>query len=195
VIVDYYSVCNHTTNKDCVNIKCETQPNCPHNYHHRLPHNCCPICGSVAKILYLKNNNNAEYSELNSNYYKLTVEQLANALRSVVQIFGCHLYSYLSIDGFIMAIVKPNVMVPTERHLRQCHQELVRIVTLINNHSPIISLQFPLSLLIMAEIVTLDYDISEVHSNYCNTKLFYSPTMLVVIYLLSFIFINFTALR
>jgi len=103
---------------------------------------------------------NKNYFDLNNNEnnnikldYTVTVEGLAKSLRDLLQLFGCQLYSYLGIDGYIVVIIKPNIISPTEIHLQQCHQELVRIVTLINNQSPVISLQFPLSLLIRGEII------------------------------------------
>jgi hypothetical protein len=85
--------------------------------------------------------------------YSVTAEELAKSLRDLLQLFGCQLYSYLGIDGYIVVIIKPSIISMTETHLKQCHQELVRIVTLINNQSPVISLQFPLSLLIRGEII------------------------------------------
>lgn len=132
---------------------------------------------------------NRNYFKLNNNNdikpnYSVTVEELAKSLRDLLQLFGCHLFSYLGIDGYIVLIIKPSITATTQTHLQQCHQELERIVTLINNQSPVISLQFPLSLLISGEIIESETVKSKNFCYYIKNSL----TLVIVSILFSYLF-------
>ncbi|CAG2170954.1 unnamed protein product [Oppiella nova] len=149
VPVDYYSNCNHT--HSCHHIQCPQQPLCPQHFQHILDNNCCPFCGSVAKLQYDTNAINAIDGQQKSNY-AVTVEEMAKHLSHLIRLFGCQSFAYLGIDGYIVLMVRPTAIAPKMSHLNDCHREVVRVVTLVNNQSPIISLQFPLSLLMRGHV-------------------------------------------
>ncbi|XP_054165840.1 reversion-inducing cysteine-rich protein with Kazal motifs-like [Oppia nitens] len=151
VPVDYYSHCNHTS--ACDGIQCSQQPMCVHPYYdHYLDYNCCPYCGSVAKLIYDKYAIHRIDGRFKANY-AMTVEEVAKHLSYLIRLFGCQSYVYLSIDDYIVFMVKPVAIEQSLTQLEQCHRELVRVVTLINNQSPIITTQLPLSLLVRGKVL------------------------------------------
>lgn len=173
VPVDYFSSCRHVSSDNCLpnRIKCPNQPKCVNNYLHHLAHNCCPICGSIAQFVYAKNANV-------SHYWRVTVEQLANTFKAIIRLFGCQLFCYLSVDGYVTLIATPKAN--SETHQMQCRHELRRIVTLVNNQSPIISLQFPLSLLLRGELIG-DNDERTNQNSAANSNLCALLVVLIVI--------------
>ncbi|CAG2100831.1 unnamed protein product [Medioppia subpectinata] len=134
VPVDYYSKCNHTN--DCHHIQCPLQAYCPHqHFRHSLQYTCCQFCGSVAKLQYETNAiDRIERHQMVN--YAVTVEELAKHLSHLIRLYGCQSFTHLDFDGYLVLMVRPIAISPTISQLNQCHRELIRVVTLINNQSP-----------------------------------------------------------
>lgn len=79
----------------------------------------------------------------------LSLTAVNQQFQSLLSVNECQLWVHLVVDGLVAVLVQPRFHSDHEYNTllySLCEQELARIVTLFNNKSPLVQLQFPLSL-------------------------------------------------
>ena len=82
--------------------------------------------------------------------HQLNVQAMSQQLRNLITVNHCDLFVHLLTEGFLVTMMKPKFATSQQmayHHHQICQLELKRIVTLVENRSPIVQMQFPLTLL------------------------------------------------
>ncbi|XP_063965073.1 reversion-inducing cysteine-rich protein with Kazal motifs-like [Lytechinus pictus] len=154
--VDYYGPCQAVgtlTGEEDVEIQCTTV-DCPEVVAPDLciavtpPGSCCPICAGQVRILFSEREVDRVVTASGSR--SISLDSVLDGLRNEVAVAECDLFGYLSIEGDIIALIKPIVTNPTLIQIKACNTEAEKIAALINNRSPVISAYLHLSPLLAA---------------------------------------------
>nr|XP_046914362.1 reversion-inducing cysteine-rich protein with Kazal motifs-like [Dermatophagoides farinae] len=157
VFVDYFDSCG--SNNKIQEKFCPTITSCPEQYIHWLPFNQCPFCGSVAYFIYDRNyfkKISYQSDALTIQYLllrqkSLNIKTLSRQIQSLMDNNDCQLSIHLLAPGFVTVLIRSKFESNYQNDV--CHKELLRLIIIIKNRSPIVQLKFPLSLLYYDETI------------------------------------------
>lgn len=114
-----------------------------------------------------------------------TVSKVAQKLQEHVKTTECDVSTYLDEDSSIVAIISPNIPQPSPLQIEACVQEALKLYSLVEQRSPTLVTEFPLSAFIgsyfIEPISSGTSDSSVIHIN------FFTQVLLVTLLLGTFI--------
>lgn len=98
-----------------------------------------------------------------------TVFRVGQKLQEHVKTTECDISTYLDEDSSIVVLIAPNVPQPSHLQIEACVQEALKLHSLVEQRSPTLVTEFPLSSLIgsflIEPLTTGTSDSSVIHSN------------------------------
>lgn len=94
-----------------------------------------------------------------------TVAKVAQKLQEHIKTSECDVSTYLDEDSSIVALISPNVPQPSQLQIEACIQEALKLQSLVEQRSPTLVTEFPLSALTgsyLIEPLTTETNVSSV---------------------------------
>ncbi|XP_042894920.1 reversion-inducing cysteine-rich protein with Kazal motifs [Parasteatoda tepidariorum] len=148
VSVDYKGACAAVGSKDgkysrCGGIKCPPLPSedCTKVFP---PGGCCPICGAALRLLYSQKLSDASVEAIRD-VDPVVIQTIAEKIREHVKVTECEVFAYLSLESDIIVLVMAITDSPTKLQVEACVREAEKLQALIQQHSPTLLTELPLS--------------------------------------------------
>ncbi|XP_030205196.1 reversion-inducing cysteine-rich protein with Kazal motifs [Gadus morhua] len=155
VAVDYEGPCHavgagadYAVGSGCDLVACPP-PSHPHCVPVTPPGACCPVCASVLRVLWNREQMNV-FAKLDRDR-PVTVQDVLQILRLHVSVPQCDLFGYLSIDHELVVVIAHLDDRPTRLQVEACSKEAEKMDSLINYGSPTLVSHAPLSSFLSAE--------------------------------------------
>ncbi|KAG8195510.1 hypothetical protein JTE90_019499 [Oedothorax gibbosus] len=108
------------------------------------PNACCPVCGVALKLVYSQRMLDQGIEAIHS-IEPATVTQVSRKLQEHVKTAECDVSTHLDEDGSLVVLVSPGVTRPSSLQVEACVQEASKLQTLVEQRSPTLVTEFPLS--------------------------------------------------
>ncbi|KAG8199483.1 hypothetical protein JTE90_009331 [Oedothorax gibbosus] len=148
VSVDYKGPCSavgskHGKHSRCGGVKCSPLPS---EYCTKVfpPGGCCPICGAALRLLYSQKLSDWSV-EVVRDVDPVVIQTIAEKFRQHVKVTECEVFAYLSLESDIVVLVMAITDSPTELQVQACVHEAEKLHFLIQQHSPTLLTELPLS--------------------------------------------------
>ncbi|GFS43057.1 reversion-inducing cysteine-rich protein with Kazal motifs [Trichonephila inaurata madagascariensis] len=110
------------------------------------PNSCCPICGVAIKLVYSQRMLDQVVEAIQS-MEPATISKVAQKLQEHIKTAECDVSTYLDEDFTIVALIFPNIPRPSSLQIEACYQEAMKLQSLVEQRSPTLVTEIPLSAL------------------------------------------------
>ncbi|GFT36811.1 reversion-inducing cysteine-rich protein with Kazal motifs [Nephila pilipes] len=110
------------------------------------PNSCCPICGVAIKLVYSQRMLDQVVEAIQS-MEPATISKVAQKLQEHIKTAECDISTYLDEDFTIVALIFPNIPRPSSLQIEACYQEAMKLQSLVEQRSPTLVTEIPLSAL------------------------------------------------
>ncbi|GIY90064.1 reversion-inducing cysteine-rich protein with Kazal motifs [Caerostris darwini] len=148
--IDYRGPCNkrrptHEDKTGCSAVTCQPLPSqfCTGIVP---PNSCCPICGVAIKLVYSQRMLDQVVEAIQS-MEPVSVSKVAQKLQEHIKTAECDVTTYLDEDFTIVALIYPNIPGPSPLQIEACFQEALKLQSLVEQRSPTLVTEIPLSAL------------------------------------------------
>lgn len=156
VSVDYKGNCaavgsNYGRNYRCGGIKCAPLPS-EHCTKVFPPGSCCPICGAALRLLYSQKLSDWSVEAIRD-VHPVVIQTIAEKFREHVKVTECEVFAYLSLESDIIVLVIAITDSPTKLQVEACVREAEKLKALIQQQSPTLLTELPLSFFTTATMI------------------------------------------
>lgn len=158
MIVDYSGSCvpSHSVffkshKLKCPGVQCHPLPS-QHCTGILPPNACCPICGAALKLVFSQKLLD-QAVQASQSISLATVRTMTQKLKVHVKTAECDVFAYLGLDVTVIVLIEPNSPDPSALQVEACVREAEKLQALVEQQSPTILMELPLSSLIGGFII------------------------------------------